>query len=63
MTTEFRNCEATILQNALPYNFVQEGAGNLREMTAEFSNCEATILQNALPYNFVQEGAGKICGK
>ena len=31
-------------------NFVQQGAGNLREMTAEFRNSEAMILHNAFPH-------------
>ena len=31
-------------------NFVQQGAGNLREITAEFRNCDATILHNAFPH-------------
>jgi hypothetical protein len=30
-------------QQVLRANFVQQGAGNLREMTAEFRNCEAML--------------------
>ena len=37
-------------EQVLRDNFVQQGAGNLRETTSEFRNYEATILHNSSPH-------------
>jgi hypothetical protein len=40
-------------------NFVQQGAGNLREMTAEFRNCEAMLCAFG---NFITDRTSQSAG-